>query len=187
MTLTRWFRDYLYIPLGGNRMGATRTYVNLAVVFVLCGLWHGAAYTFILWGLFHGAFLAGERIVLHRWQAKPGGYLGQLYTLVAVSFGWVLFRATDLMQAGAFFRQMLFVGGQTDAWVNVRQYLPADQLFYLLLGIVLAVFPVGTALGLARFGNAGLALKRVGTIALFILAVANLSEGTFRPFIYFRF
>ena len=187
MTLSRWFRDYLYIPLGGNRRGAGRTYVNLAVVFGLCGLWHGAAYTFIVWGLFHGAFLASERFVLHRWKAQPRGYFGQAYTLIAVTCGWVLFRATNLSQVGAFFRQMTVVGGHSEAWDAVRQMLPADQAFYLLLGILLALFPVPRAFSLERFGDAGLALRRIGTIMLFIVAAATLSEDTFNPFIYFRF
>lgn len=187
MTLSRWFRDYLYIPLGGNRRGAVHTYVNLTVVFALCGLWHGAAYTFIVWGLFHGAFLASERFVLHRWNSQPRGYFGQLYTLIAITCGWVLFRAADLTQAGMFFRQMRVIEGHHESWAVDWQILPADQAFYLLLGIVLALFPVRAAFGLDRFGDAGLALKRLATLLLFVIAAAALSEGTFNPFIYFRF
>jgi alginate O-acetyltransferase complex protein AlgI len=187
MTLSRWFRDYLYIPLGGNRKSALRTYVNLTIVFALCGLWHGAAYTFIVWGLFHGAFLAGERFVLHRWKVQPHGYAGQIYTLIAVTCGWVLFRAANLTQAGAFFRQMTVVGGHSEALASASGTLSADQACYLLLGIVLAVFPVQTALRLDRFGELGLAVKHLATIVLFIIAAAALSEGTFDPFIYFRF
>ena len=76
--------------------GPLRTYVNLVIVFFLCGLWHGAGYTFIAWGLFHGTFLAAERFVLHRWAIVPRGVLGQIYTLAAVTVGWVLFRSSGL-------------------------------------------------------------------------------------------
>src|SRR5262249_36297909 len=110
MTLSRWFRDYVYIPLGGNRGSQIMTYANLVVVFFLCGLWHGAAYTFVAWGLFHGAFLVGERYALHRWGIAPSGRLGQIYTLLAVTIGWVLFRSETLMQAATFLKRMFFLG-----------------------------------------------------------------------------
>ena len=134
MTLSRWFRDYLYIPLGGNRKGPLRTYVNLVVVFFLCGLWHGAGYTFIAWGLFHGAFLAGERFVLHRWAIVPRGVLGQIYTLVAVTVGWVLFRSGSFAQATDFLKEMLFMEPNGPGWAAAQLFLPRDRAFYLLLG-----------------------------------------------------
>jgi alginate O-acetyltransferase complex protein AlgI len=187
MTLTRWFRDYLYIPLGGNRKGAVHTYVNLVVVFFLCGLWHGAGYTFIAWGLFHGAFLAGERLVLHRWAMAPSGLFGRLYTLAAVTVGWVLFRASNLGQAGAFLRHMTFVRQPEGEAPGVLQYLPPDRACYLLIGIVLAVVPVRKLLSAPATSGAGLAVQRAATLILFVYAAAMLSEGTFNPFIYFRF
>jgi alginate O-acetyltransferase complex protein AlgI len=187
MTLSRWFRDYLYIPLGGNRKGAVRTYVNLVVVFFLCGLWHGAGYTFVAWGLFHGAFLAGERFVQHRWALAPRGLGGRFYTLVAVTIGWVLFRSSDLTQAGDFLRAMAFAGPGGQGAADVLQFLPADRASYLVAGIILSVVPLGRPLSLPASSTAGLVAQRAVTLLLFIFAAAMLSEGTFNPFIYFRF
>ncbi|RZA10765.1 MAG: MBOAT family protein, partial [Proteobacteria bacterium] len=100
MTLSRWFRDYVYIPLGGNRLGPIRTCANLAIVFVLCGLWHGAAYTFLLWGLFHGSLLVLERLALRQFGWAPSGFVGWVGTLLLVMVGWVLFRAPSAGLAG---------------------------------------------------------------------------------------
>jgi alginate O-acetyltransferase complex protein AlgI len=128
MSLSRWLRDYLYIPLGGNRRGRRRTYVNLMTVMVLGGLWHGAAWTFVLWGVWHGLWLALERVAAERAGARaaktsgagsPGGHggrhpatvLGTLYTLLIVLAGWVLFRAPDLSVADGMARAMLGFGG----------------------------------------------------------------------------
>lgn len=187
MTLSRWFRDYLYIPLGGNRKGPLRTYVNLVVVFFLCGLWHGAGYTFIAWGLFHGAFLAGERFVLHRWAIVPRGVLGQIYTLVAVTVGWVLFRSGSFAQATDFLKEMLFMEPNGPSWMAAQLFLPRDRAFYLLLGIILAVVPMRNFIAVPAVSTAGLFLQRTATLILLVFSVALLSEGTFNPFIYFRF
>ncbi|MCA8923022.1 MAG: MBOAT family protein, partial [Planctomycetes bacterium] len=97
ISLSTWFRDYLYIPLGGNQGSATRTYVNLVLVFALCGLWHGASLTFVAWGLFHGVFLVGERLAAGKVRAPR--LLQHLYVLVAVMVGWVLFRAESFAHA----------------------------------------------------------------------------------------
>jgi alginate O-acetyltransferase complex protein AlgI len=107
ITLSRWFRDYLYIPLGGNRHGTARACFNMAVVFVLCGLWHGANWTFLAWGVYHGLFLVIER--LSGWRRLPRvRWVGtrRAFTLLIVVVGWVLFRATDFSQAAAFLRAM---------------------------------------------------------------------------------
>ena len=187
MTLSRWFRDYLYIPLGGNRKGPLRTYVNLVVVFLLCGLWHGAGYTFIAWGLFHGAFLAGERFVLHRWAVVPRGVLGQVYTLLAVTVGWVLFRSGSFAQATVFLKEMLLMEPNGLSWTAALQFLPRDRAFYLLLGITLAVVPMRNFITVPAGSTAGLFLQRTATLILLVFSIALLSEGTFNPFIYFRF
>src|SRR5262245_34022819 len=99
MSLSTWFRDYLYIPLGGNRRGPWRTCFNLCVVFALCGLWHGASWTFLVWGVFHGLFLAVERVGLGRLLEKIPSPLRHGYTMLAVMAGWVLFKSETLGQA----------------------------------------------------------------------------------------
>src|SRR5687768_10410935 len=99
ISLSTWFKDYLYVPLGGSRLGPRRTYVNLLVVFLLCGLWHGAAWTFVAWGLYHGMFLVLERVGWARTLERGPPALRHVYVLLAVMVGWVLFRSETL--AGA--------------------------------------------------------------------------------------
>src|SRR5207344_1373279 len=96
ISLSSWFRDYLYIPLGGSRCGSARTVGNLLLVFALCGLWHGASWTFVAWGVFHGALVALEFLGLGRMLDALPRLAGRLYTLVALGFGWALFRADSL-------------------------------------------------------------------------------------------
>jgi alginate O-acetyltransferase complex protein AlgI len=108
MTLSRWLRDYLYIPLGGSRCGPLRTIVNLIVTMVLGGLWHGAAWTFVLWGLWHGVALAIERSLGQRYAVRTGSWIGRLVTLLIVLIGWVLFRSQNLEQAIDVFEKLLF-------------------------------------------------------------------------------
>ncbi|MBL0714429.1 MAG: MBOAT family protein [Desulfosarcina sp.] len=107
ISLSRWFRDYLYIPLGGNRHGTARACLNMAVVFVLCGLWHGANWTFLAWGIYHGLFLIIERLTgLRRMPARRWVVTRRAVTLLIVTVGWVLFRAADFGQAAGFLSAM---------------------------------------------------------------------------------
>jgi alginate O-acetyltransferase complex protein AlgI len=111
ISLSSWFRDYLYIPLGGNRGPALRTAANLLVVFFLCGLWHGASWTFVVWGLYHGLFLALERTRLGSWLAACPTPVRHAYTLLAVMLGWVIFRADTLPQALTYLRTLFGLAG----------------------------------------------------------------------------
>ena len=106
MSLSAWFRDYVYIPLGGNRNSNARTYVNLGTVFLLCGLWHGANWTFIIWGIHHGFFLIVERAGLSRWLKAVPPLVSWIYALLAVMTGWVWFRA-GLFRAAEMFYAMI--------------------------------------------------------------------------------
>ncbi len=102
MSLSTWFRDYLYVPLGGNRLSSGRVYVNLVTVFFLCGLWHGASWNFVIWGLFHGAFLVVERLGLADAVMRLWRPLRHVYVLIVVMVGWVFFRAETLPAAIGF-------------------------------------------------------------------------------------
>ena len=113
MTLSRWFRDYLYIPLGGNRHGRLRTFVNLWIVFFLCGLWHGAGLTFIAWGLYHGLLLILERFAHTQWNWRPSGVFGIASSFILLMIGWVLFRSPTLPAAGHYLAAMALFGPQT--------------------------------------------------------------------------
>jgi alginate O-acetyltransferase complex protein AlgI len=152
-SLSTWFRDYLYIPLGGNRHGPLATCRNLLVVFALCGLWHGASWTFLAWGLFHGAFLALERLLtLAREQLAPHGLpsnraallawvarpLGHAYTLAVVVTGWTLFRATDFTQAIAIWTTALGLATGDPAAYPLTAWLDAPLACLLAAGLVAA-------------------------------------------------
>lgn len=183
MTLSRWFRDYLYIPLGGSRLGPVKTYRNLLIVFVLCGLWHGAAWTFLLWGLWHGAFLIMERLARSRGFPKVPRLIGVLYTLLFVSLGWVLFRAESLPHALAYWGALIpdGQGGETIA-------VPATAAYAMVVGALLAWD------GWKRIGEHIPAHALVSTTAswaivglLTVLCFAAVASSTHQPFLYFRF
>ena len=120
ISLSSWFRDYVYIPLGGNRQGELRMYLNLMTVFFLCGLWHGASWNFVAWGLFHGAFLVIERMGLGKLLASLPAAFGHVYTLAVVLVGWVFFRAETLGQAIEFLRAMAFLRPLTSTRLGRR-------------------------------------------------------------------
>ncbi len=188
MTLSRWFRDYLYIPLGGNRGGPIRTYVNLLVVFSLCGLWHGAAYTFLLWGLFHGLLLVIERLALHHRGWAPRGFGGWLMTLLLVMVGWVLFRAPSASVAGQYLGAMFGLGTGTTpvvAWT----VLTSDKLLFLFIGCVAVVVPEDWRLAAWRRTDRSVAapIVSLGALMLFAYSAMLIAANGFNPFIYFRF
>ena len=189
MTLSSWFRDYVYIPLGGSR-GATETTVrNLLVVFFLTGAWHGAAWTFVLWGMYNGVLLVGERLTGVSTLADARlAVPRRVVTLVLVITGWVLFRAHDPGQALHFYRSMfsLDTSALSDA---VRAAATSKALLALAIGVASFALPrslVGGALLQGRWTGAPLA-ARFAVIALLPLAAISVAAGSFSPFLYFRF
>jgi alginate O-acetyltransferase complex protein AlgI len=192
MTLSRWFRDYLYIPLGGNRKSSLRTYTNLGIVFILCGLWHGAAFTFIFWGAYHGLFLIIERIGLLNLGFMKSNFVRQIYTWIVIIIGWVIFRSADLNQAGSHIKSMFGLNanqGSLDFQSDFNSYT---------LIVVLIAFQLSTGFGrrLMQFLSPQSALKNLKSnlavtnsfyIALYILCAMLLVSNNTNPFIYFRF
>jgi len=192
MTLSRWFRDYLYIPLGGNRKSSLRTYTNLGIVFILCGLWHGAAFTFIFWGVYHGLLLVIERLGLLNLRLMKSQFVRQIYTWVVIIIGWVIFRADDLNQAGSHIKSLF--------GLNSNQGLldfQSDFNSYTLLIIGLA-FLISTGIGrqfvellLPRktlmYFKSNLAIANFSIIALYLMSLMFLISNNTNPFIYFRF
>jgi alginate O-acetyltransferase complex protein AlgI len=192
ITLSTWFRDYLFVPLGGSRRGSAKTYRNLLLVFLLCGLWHGAAWTFVAWGLWHGAFLVLERLAGVRPAAPPArgrSWLAHGYTLGVVGFGWVLFRCNGIGHAGRYFLA-LAGGNELDVTLHPLVHFVDAKL---LTVVALALVGCGPWLRRAtqRWDASApgtLALARSTAVALLLLASAmTLSAGTHNPFIYFRF
>jgi alginate O-acetyltransferase complex protein AlgI len=187
MTLSRWFRDYVYIPLGGNREGPTDTCRNLFIVFVLCGLWHGAGFTFLIWGLYHGGLLVVERLYRNQAGPLPTGPLSWLVAFLLVMIGWVFFRAADLTQAWNFLTTMFGLRNPTVVYYGLRSFAVPQKLFFAACGLVFAFGPFewfswrmdGSPL---VFGG-----KAFMAIAVFAYGVLMLSANSFDPFIYFRF
>jgi alginate O-acetyltransferase complex protein AlgI len=191
MSLSRWFRDYVYIPLGGNRHGTARTYRNLCIVFVLTGFWHGANWTFLVWGIYHGALLIIERgFRVDGPPASPAWVVPRrALTFVLVVFGWVFFRSTDLGQALTMIGHMLLpdLTGLSDV---VGEALTNQRLAILLVAAVVVFLPAhpvtGPLLESSQTRTATVLRVSVMTAGLFYAAVLT-AAGTFSPFLYYQF
>ncbi|MDQ0392668.1 MBOAT family O-acyltransferase [Labrys monachus] len=185
MTLSAWFRDYLYLPLGGNRRGRGRTYLNLVIVFALTGLWHGASWTFVVWGLWHGLFMLVER------RFDPGGwpvpgFVRHIYTMLVVMVGWALFRAESAAAAAGMLKAMFGFGpGGAFVW-PVATFIDPLVAGALVAGLVFSM-PVRAQVAAnlpaawwmpASLAVAGLLLSACGLKVL---------SGAYSPFLYFRF
>jgi alginate O-acetyltransferase complex protein AlgI len=190
ISLSSWFRDYLYVPLGGNRISPWRTYVNLWIVFLLCGLWHGAAWNFVVWGAAHGGFLVLERAGFGRVLERVHPLVRHIYVALAVMATWVLFRADTLAAAMHYLGVLIGFGADSPAVPLLHRFLGVDVMLALAAGI-LASGPYGNSqlTRLGAFLRAG--EVRVGELAglaaLFGLVTLSLAGGTYNPFIYFRF
>lgn len=182
ISLSRWFRDYLYIPLGGNRGTAWQTARNLSIVFLLTGLWHGAAWTFVVWGLVHGLFLLLERFVYNtrRWP-RP---LGHLYALVLSGATFVIFRADSLKQAALILKALILPTANTAA--NTLTLATHGTPFFWLLFILGIVFAMPHDL-LAYALKKRPAFHYAGIAVLWFFCLMALATASYNPFIYFRF
>ncbi len=190
ISLSTWFRDYVYIPLGGNRKGVARQIINLFVVWALTGIWHGAAVNFLLWGLYYFAFLILEKFVLKKWLDKMPKFVGHVYTLIVVLFGWVLFRCTGMTEVVRVLKAMLVPYITDITWQQVAIYLSSYGA-YLLMGIILSipVFPWIRNIVMTKYKeNIFVQIMYYGfVLGMFVIAIAFLSQATYNPFIYFRF
>jgi alginate O-acetyltransferase complex protein AlgI len=190
MTLSRWLRDYLYIPLGGNRKGVVRTYVNLMLTMVLGGLWHGASINFLVWGGIHGGTLAGERYVKERWRPRglPIGAVrfGQwLLTFVIVCVAWVFFRSPELDLAMETLGQ-LFTGWGAPPHAGASLVQP--MVIFVIVGMLAMQFVPATLVDRAQeqFSRVGLAWQALA-LGVGLLIVDSLGPEGVAPFIYFAF
>ena len=186
MSLSSWLRDYLYIPLGGNRGSNAQTYRNLVMVFLLCGLWHGANWTFVLWGAWQGAFLVIERLGLGSALARLQTPARWAYALIAVMGGWVLFRSADLSNAIGYYASLVGRNGLSEISFDMHDALNDRAIMTLIIGCVLAVAPRWPARWSAPFAvraPADVAL----TFALLIFSMITVAAGAYSPFLYFRF
>ena len=192
MTLSFWFRDYVYIPLGGNRCAKSRQILNLLVVWALTGLWHGSAWNFVLWGLYYAALLLGEKFLWGKTLEKLPRPVRHVYALFLITIGWVLFRSTSLHQVLSMVSAMF--GFAPDGFWSSETYYYLYQFRWELLVAIPAALPVKNwvASWLERRGSrlARLTLelgpKALGG-ALLICSVVRLLSSTFRSFLYFQF
>ena len=187
ISLSTWFKEYLYIPLGGNRKGKYFTYLNLLIVFFATGLWHGASFNFILWGLWHGFFLIIERVFLGRLLEKNKlKLLNHIYVILVFVLGWVLFRANNLAHALELYKLMF---SYHDSIYTVRYFFYPQTLVCSIFGILFSglfqsLFP---KLKEAIFSSRVYVLESIIQFTLLFICIMYLVSGTYNPFIYFRF
>jgi len=189
ISLSSWFRDYLYIPLGGSRRGRVRAAANKLIVFILCGLWHGAGWTYLAWGAWHGVFSAGETLLgVKRAPAKGlRGALGHVYTLLVVCIGFVFFRAETLSAGWGVLRAMLgLVPASAASVAALHAALPPLTAALLVIAAVCAL-PLKQKLPGLDASAAGRGVTYAGCVVLLALCVMKLAAGGFAPFIYFQF
>ena len=186
ISLSSWFREYVYIPLGGSRAGQFRTYVNLFIVFLLTGIWHGANYTFFFWGLYYAFFIILERAWLGKYLDK-NRILGRIYTIIIVSVGWVFFRADSITDAFSFLGG-LFRAGIDD--YSALQFFSMKLLLALIFGILLGGL-LQSLLGKAYENYKDKPAVRIADLviqmAILVCSITMLMSGTYNPFIYFQF
>lgn len=189
ISLSSWFRDYIYIPLGGNRRG--NVYFNLLVVFFVTGMWHGAAWNFIIWGLWHGMFLIIERIFKKKGiQLNIPKPVKWVYTMLIVLIGWVLFRSPDLTYAVKYVGVMFGISSRQTIGMNVFWYL-TPKAICVLVGAFIAAIPtknyIKRCISVLENTWYKQMLSNVYVIALFFFSIMLVMTSTYNPFIYFRF
>ena len=186
MSLTSWIRDYLYVPLGGNRASPGRTYLNLWICFLASGLWHGASWNFVFWGAYNGLFLTQDRIFLQMALERCGAWVARIITLFIVMIGWAIFRAEKPGVLGPFLLSLF-----APATPSAELEIPPDVPLALLFDAVVSLFPALPLYGrLVRLYQERLWLRLMTGFALlviYVLALARTFGMPFQPFIYFRF
>ncbi len=190
ITLSRWFRDYLYIPLGGNRLTTTRTCLNMAVVCVLCGLWHGANWTFLFWGIYHGLFLVIERITgVRDLSRQKHNVMRRLVTMLIVIVGWVLFRSQDISQAIGFLEAMFsFTDGPIS--YELSRALNHRNVLFLLAALPVFFLPGDFSMIKLLIDKKDPIPVLAGALMILLLlpyCTALIVGGASSPFIYYRF
>lgn len=187
ISMGTWFRDYVYIPLGGNRCGLAVQLRNIAVVWLLTGFWHGASWNYVLWGVYFGALLIAEKFFLLE-KLKKAPLVGHVYTVFCILISWVLFSFEDMAKGAAYFKAMFGFGAglcNSTALYELASYLP-------LLGIcAVAATPLAARLYRKlneKCASAVMTLADASGIACgMLLSTAYLISGSYNPFLYFRF
>lgn len=182
ISLGSWFREYLYIPLGGNRKGEIRTYINLCIVFFLTGLWHGANLTFVFWGLYHGFFRIIERLGFDKWLKKHN-VLATIYCFLVVNFGWVIFRSTSIINSLRYLARMILPFKYNNSTLEMYTFLNLKVVF---IGVV-AILGAGCVPKKIADKWKNSIPEAIYCVFLLILCLASIASNTYNPFIYFQF
>ncbi len=181
MTLTGWFREYVYIPLGGNRVSKPRFYLNILIVWFLTGFWHGAGWNFILWGLFFAVLMIIERSFLLKYLEKLPSFISRFYLLFVVTISWVLFAHDSLEQAISYLKVMFGIG--TNSFINTPSLYAITNFYVLII--------IGIVFATPLMNNLKARLNEWVVFAFYVvtlfLSTAYLVDATFNPFLYFRF
>lgn len=185
ISLSTWLRDYLYIPLGGSRKSISRTYLNLFIVFTLCGLWHGATWNFVVWGLYHGALLVTERLGFSKVLTKLPKILANFYVLILVIIGWVIFRAENLSHAISYLNVM-FLGNPTislNSFTVAMTFITYSNCIVFFLAFLFS-YPSFEQ----KYQKISYTISdNILILLLFFITYTFAMVSTFSPFIYFRF
>lgn len=177
ITLSTWFKEYLYIPLGGNRKGKLRTYINLFIVWSVTGLWHGASWNFVFWGIYFFVLLSLEKLFLKKWLEK-NVVLSRIYTILAILLGWMIFAITELENIKIYFSR-LFSFSITKDWI----YYLRNYGIILVIGILLST----PLLKKWYEKQESKVLCNIMLLVIFLLSIAYLVDAAYNPFLYFRF
>ena len=191
ISLSTWFRDYVYIPLGGNKKGIKRQIINLFIVWLLTGLWHGAHVNFVLWGLYYFAFLVLEKFILKKVFLKLPSFVLHIYTIVVILVGWVIFRAEGISATLKTIKSMFIPFVTKTTWQEILIYLESYWV-YIVVGIILSmpIFPKLKKWLLEGKFKRSVAMNifyYTFVFGILVLSIMFLSQATYNPFIYFRF
>ena len=184
ISLGSWFRDYIYIPLGGNRVSALKHVRNILVVWALTGLWHGASWNFILWGLYYGLLLLLEKFVLNKVLTRAPGWAANLYTMIAVMIGWVFFSQTDFGIMGKYLLSMFGIGASGFADMTTLYYLKTGAVLFIIS--ILACRPGLYQAFKRRMLRTPWAAVTIDVVLLF-LCIAYMVYNSYTPFLYVQF
>ena len=189
ISLSTWFRQYVYIPLGGNKISPNRTYINLAVVFFLTGLWHGASWNFIFWGLWNGFFIILEKMTgWHKETDKPFiNFLKHIYTIFIFVLGWVMFRADNMHYAAIYLKNMFGLVKVHDIAYAINYYGDTVEVLTFIIALICATPVFSKILEIKQERKILRSIVNIWLIILFILSTAAIAASTYNPFIYFRF
>lgn len=185
ISLSSWFKDYVYIPLGGNRKGWKRQIVNILIVWSITGLWHGASWNFLLWGLYYGILLMIEKLFFYEKLKKAPAWLAHTYAMVLVVVGWMIFAIEDIHELIAYLGIMLGMGGADFISSQVMYYL--KNYFFVLIVLVLASLPVGKNIYKKIKEPVKIVFEPLAIALALIVCTAYLVDSTYNPFLYFRF